>query len=172
MLILFAIVLLVLIVVLALLVVWPSYVHAVEKQESDRFWASARPFSLNNHEMYPNQMLVELVNNEPVTLTIKSIYLEGVSLDFSNHSVPFTWESASSRCGGGECTMIVLPGQTQIITTANFTGSPANPCVTPDGYAYGNRYRMALVISYHASNPSSLENESSTVELVGICTRR
>ncbi|VVC01966.1 Uncharacterised protein [uncultured archaeon] len=168
-LVLLAVVLLVLMAVLAVVVFWPSYVQTVERQESDRFWASAKPFAVNDHNMYPNQMVIELANTEPVTLTITGIYLDGASLNFSNHSVPFTWGSASSRCASG-CSMAVLPGQTQIISTASFTTTPANPCVTPDGFAYGNRYKMDLVITYHASDPSALENESATEELVGICS--
>jgi hypothetical protein len=168
-LVLLAVVLLVLIAVLAVVVVWPNYVQTVERQESDRFWASAKPFAVNDHHMYPNQMVIELANTEPVTLTITGIYLEGMSLNFSNYSVPFDWGSASNRCTSG-CSMNVIPGQTQIISTANFVTSPPNPCVTPDGFAYGNRYKMDLVIAYHASDPAVIENESSTVELIGICS--
>lgn len=168
-LVLLAVVLLVLIAVLAVVVGWPSYVQSIERQESDRFWAGAKPFAVNDHNMYPNQMVLELANTEPVTLTITGIYLEGVSLTFSNHSIPFTWGSASSRCASG-CSMTVLPGQTQIISTASFTSTPANPCVTPDGFAYGNRYKMDLVIEYHASDPTALENESFTEELIGLCS--
>ncbi len=169
-LILFAIALLLLIVALSLVVVWPGYVQSIESQESSRAWVLARPFSVGSHPMYPNQMVLELQNTEPVTLTVKSIYLDGVGLDFYNHSVPFTWASASPRCSGGVCTMVVLPGQAQIISTANFTDSPANPCVTPNGFAYGNHYKMDLAITYHASNSSSLESESSTAKLVGDCS--
>lgn len=167
--ILFALAMIILMVVLAVVVVWPSYVHSVEKQSSDRFWAAAKPFAVREHRMYPNQMVLEIYNAEPVTLTIKRVYLDTYSLDFSNHSVPFTWASASARCGGGSCNMTMRPGQTQIISTANFTSSPVNPCVVGGGFIEGNRYKMDLVITYHASNAAALENESATFKLVGEC---
>lgn len=168
---LFAVALLVMTVALALAVVWPSFVHSVEKQESDRFWASARPFAIREHRMYPDQMVLELYNSEPVTLTIKRIYIDDYPLDFYNHSVPFTWGSAADRCSGG-CTMVLIPGQTQIISTVNFTSSPDNPCADADGFYEGNYYKMDVAITYHASNYLALENESATFKLVGECTGR
>ncbi len=170
-LILFAAGLLILILVLSLAVVWPSFVHSVERQTSDRFWASAQPFAVREHRMYPNQMVLELHNTEPVTLTIKEIYINSYLLNFYNHSVPFTWSSASFRCSG-VCTMVLLPGQTQIISTVNFTSSPANPCAAAGGFAEGNYYKMDLAITYHASNAAALESESATFKLVGECTGR
>jgi len=144
----------------------PSFAYSVEKQRSDDYWLDARPFSVKGHLLVPNKMILELQNTEPVSLTVKGIWLNAISLNFSNHSIPFSW-NATSQCSGGGCTMLMRPGQTQIISTVNFTTTPANPCLQGEGTGY----ELNLTITYQLEG-ASLENQTGSQYLIGECTRR
>ncbi len=167
--ILFAGMLLVATVVLAVVVVWPSYVQAVQKQRSDDYWLAARPFAVRQSAIYPGAMVIELQNADPVTLNVTGIFLEGVRLDFYNNTVPFSW-TQSPRCSGGSCSMQVRPGQTQIISTVAFTTSPLNPCMVGSDFSASTPYRMGLTISYQGTSTNVTYNETGLVKLMGVCT--
>lgn len=158
-------------VVLALAVVWPSYLYSVEKQRADGYWSSARPFSVRAHNMFPDQMVLELLNTEPVSLTVKEIRLDGIKLDFANHTVPFSW-ARDLRCSAGDCTMWMRPGQIQIISTSNFTNPPLNPCISEGSFIGGARYKLGLSITYHGSNSSDLQAQAANFKLIGTCSER
>ena len=158
-------------VVLALAVVWPGYLYSVEKQRADGYWSSARPFSVRAHNMFPDQMVLELVNTEPVSLTIKEIRLDGIKLDFANHSIPFSW-ARDLRCSAWDCRMLVRPGQAQVRSTANLYDPPPNPCVSENAFSPGARYKLDLSITYHGSNSSDLQVQSANFRLIGTCSER
>jgi hypothetical protein len=155
----------------ALVTFWlaPNFAADVQKQHSDSYWATARPFAIATQAMYPNLLLLELKNTEPVTLTITGVSVGGVNLNFSNYSVPFSWASASPRCSGGSCAMIVRPGQTQIIATDNFTTNPTNPCLSGASFMSGWGYAVNLTITYNAS---STQTQAGTLPLIGKCSPR
>ena len=167
--ILFAGMLMVATVVLSVAVVWPSYVQAVQKQRSDDYWLAARPFVVKQNAIYPGTMVIELQNADPVTLNVTGIWLEGVRLDFYNHTVPFSW-TKTARCGGGSCSMLVRPGQAQIISTVAFSTTPLNPCLVGSDFSPMTPYRMGLTISYRGTGTNATYNETGLVKLMGICT--
>src|SRR3989344_4847402 len=88
--ILLAIALIIMTMVVIFVYLWPDYTYSVRKQQSDYYWANARPFSVKSHAMYPNQLVLEIQNNEPLTLIVQRVWMDGNRLDFYNHSIPFT----------------------------------------------------------------------------------
>ncbi len=152
----------------ALVIFWlmPNFSADVLEQRSDNYWATARPFSIASQAMHPNQLVLELRNTEPVTLTVTGVTVGGVGMNFSNYSVPFDWSTASARCSGGSCAMIVRPGQTQIITTDNFTTSPQNPCLSGAAFMNGWSYSLNLTITY---STSSNQSQVGSLPLAGKC---
>ncbi|MCX8198342.1 MAG: hypothetical protein N3F07_04110 [Candidatus Micrarchaeota archaeon] len=152
--------LLVALVALGTIVIWPSYSYSVEKQRSDDYWAAAQPFSVEQHGLYPDRMLLQLRNTEPVSLSIRGIYLDYQPRAFRNHSVPFSWAAYSEACSGGNCNLPFKPGQRQALSVP-IIGSPCSQ----DASA---KYKMMLTISYSGSN-GTVYNQTSIFPLVGSC---
>lgn len=160
---------------------WPEYNRELETQRSDDYWAAARPFSVKTHAMVPNQLLLELTNEDPITMEITKLYVNGKRLDIFKHPDPFTWDG-TSVCAGGTCSLFVRPGKTVIITTENFT-APENPCIDSSTFQYGKSYELDVKISYYA-NPDAPDvgnivvvtptyfNQTGTKPLSGICSPR
>jgi len=155
--------LLVAIIAVALAVVWPSYLYSIDKQRSDDYWTTARPFSVAQHILYPDKMVIQLQNTEPVSLTLKGIYLDDEQKLFLNHTIPFSW-TTTDACPGGECTLLMKPGQTQVISTETLDDSVCGN--DPNAY-----YRVGLTIMYKGSN-ETLYNQTSPTMLVGTCSTR
>lgn len=167
--ILFAAMLVVAIIVLGVAVIWPSYVNSIQKQRSDDYWALARPFVVKQNVIYPGAAVIELQNADAVTLNVTGVWLGGVRLDFYNHTLPFSW-TKTSACGGGACSLLVRPGQTQIISTAEFTTAPTNPCLVGAGFSPGTPYQMELAITYRGTSTNATYNQTGLVKLFGVCT--
>ena len=148
---------------------WPGILTATQEQRSDDYWAAAMPFSVTFHSMKPDTMALAVINRDPTTLTITEIWLDGVKVDFFNHSVPYT-STANARCSGGVCSIAMAPGVMQIISTGNITTSPSNPCGYGSGFQYGAKYSMDLVITYHGLNSNNTYNQTSPVKLEGTCS--
>ncbi len=150
-------------------VAWPEVVFSTQQTRSDQYWEDAHPFSVKFNTMKPDSMVLELRNNDPTTLTISGIWLDNVKLDFYNHTVPFAITSYP-RCSAGACNMTMAPGGVQIISTANFSTSPQNPCGYGADFKYGAKYEMALIISYYGRNSSNEYNQTATQKLIGTCS--
>lgn|GEM_PF-1466557 len=148
---------------------WPSIVSTTEFQRSDASWAAARPFSVEFHAMKPDNMVLSIRNNDPVTLTITEIWLEGVKLNIYNHSVPFT-PTQLPLCSGGNCTLRMPPGKLEIISTDNITTSPNNPCGYGANFKYGAKYGMSLRIVYQGQNSGTPQNQTGQFKLAGTCS--
>ena len=166
----FGVTLLVLLIVFVLILFWPSFTQSAEQQRSDYAWANARPFAVKYNSVVPNRVMLQLQNVEPVSLTIKGILVGGRQMDFINYTMPFTW-TGSSRCAAGDCTLLMRPGETQIISTVDFASPLDNPCAEGTAFMDGKKYRIALAITYHGADPSKLYNETLSVPLVGACNR-
>lgn len=101
----------------------PNFASDVQQQKSDTYWADSRPFSVQSNTIYTAGMLLQVQNTEPVTMTITGVSLNGVPLNFYNHSANFTW-GRTADCSSGVCSLQVRPGQTLAISTENFSASP------------------------------------------------
>ena len=153
----------------AMIAAWPGLLSTTKQQRSNEYWSAARPFSVTFYAMKPNVMIMAIENNDPTTLTISGIWLDGVNISFSNHTVPYT-SAEYARCSGGTCNMTMAPGVMQIITTQNITTSPPNPCGYDDGFQYGTYYEMGLAITYYGTNSSNKYNQTSPIKLSGTCS--
>lgn len=169
-LILLAVALVVMTMILIFVYVWPDYTYSVRKQRSDDYWANARPFSVKSHAMYPNQLVLEIENKEPLTLVMQRIWVDGNPMNFYNHSIPFTW-AATDQCTSG-CAMTMRPGQTQIVSSENFTANPANPCFVGSDFSAGMDYEVDFGVQYYYSDKNLPENQTGKVKLAGACTQR
>jgi len=152
----------------AMIAAWPGIVSTTKQQRSGEYWLAARPFSVTFYAMKPNVMIMAIENNDPTTLTISGIWLDGVNVSFSNHTVPYA-SLEYPRCSGGICNMTMTPGVMQIITTQNITTSPPNPCGYDADFKYGADYEMSLVITYYGTNSSNQYNQTSPIKLAGKC---
>ena len=168
-----AMALLIMLMVTVFVYLWPDYAYSVRKQRSDNYWQNANPLSIRSNFMYPDQPVLEIRNNEPVSLTVTKLWVDRAPLNFYNHTIPFTW-IGHDRCGGGGgiCSMSIRPGETQIVSTDNYTTSPPNPCLVGNSFMPGLDYEADFAMTYYASDPNSLENESGKFPLMGKCTAR
>lgn len=153
----------------AMVAAWPGVLTATQGQRSDDYWSNAMPFSVTFHSMKPDTMIMAIVNKDPTTLTIKEIWLDDVRVDFFNHTVPYS-STANSRCTGGNCSMAMAPGVMQIVSTANITTSPPNPCGYGADFKYGADYGMSLRITYYGQNSNDTYSQNGTIKLIGTCS--
>ena len=166
---LFFMMLIVAIVALAVVASFSDFTSGTTLQKSRYYWQAAKPFAVTNTEIIPNKLVLELKNNEAVTLTVRAIKVNGVNLTFSNTTLPATWIS-DYRCTGGICAMAVRPGQTQVAETTDFTSNPANPCVGASGFSEGGQYEVDLDIVYSSGANGDTSTESGQVNLAGLCS--
>ncbi|MCX6773148.1 MAG: hypothetical protein NTV88_05275 [Candidatus Micrarchaeota archaeon] len=172
--ILLAIALVVMMLVTTFVYIWPSYTYSVKKQRADDYWANARPFAVKSNMIVPNQLVLEIENTEPVTLTITALSVDGTALNFYSHPVPFTW-AVTDMCGSGDCALPMRPGAKQIISTYNFTDTPINPCILQpsiSNFETGYVYEIDFAVTYYATDPGSLETQSGKLKMIGSCTAR
>ena len=166
----FAVALIVMVAALALFVVEPQVAYSTKKQQSDQYWASARPFSVVNSIVSKDQALLQIQNSEPLSLTIKNITLQGMGVNFSRVSAPFN-ESAVPMCVGGSCSMQMTSGELDSVVTDNISASQLieQLCFSGSTFQEGRYYEANLAITYQDSSGNGAE-ETSEVPLIGQCT--
>ena len=170
-LVLLAMALIIMLMVTVFVYLWPDYTYSVKKQRSDDYWQNAKPFAVKSHMIVPDQLVLEMENTEPVSLTVTRLYVDGTGLDFYNHSIPFNW-SVNDLCGGGNCALAMRPGETQIVSTYNFTSSPVNPCYIGASFSNGLDYEADFNITYYATDAAAPEIQTGKMKLIGKCTQR
>jgi len=151
--------------------IWPSYTYSVKKQRADDYWANSRPFAVKSNAIYPDQLVMEIENTEPVSLTVTQLWVDGTPLEFHTHSIPFSWDEINV-CSGSDCTMLIHPGETKIVSTYDFTSAPQNPCLAGATFTTGLDYETDLTITYFATDRGELENQTGKLKLIGKCTAR
>ena len=97
------------------------------------------------------------------------LFVDGNPMNFYNYTIPFTW-GANDLCPRGVCALTMRPGETQIISTGNYTSNPLNPCMAGTSFTAGLDYETDFAITYYASDPGALENETGNFPLIGKCT--
>ena len=174
--ILFGLMLLVAIVVIALGIMWPSFLSSVELQASNKYWPSAKPFSVESNVIFPNRLFFIIKNNDNIPLTITGVELDSQlmrfnqMMSFNNDSIPFSWNSTDLCVDELEdCSLRLMPGEKLILATDNFTDVPKNPCLDNGVFAPGRIYKLPLAISYHGADIGAGELQRGTMPLVGTC---
>jgi hypothetical protein len=147
---------------------WPDISTETQKRQSDAYWRSALPFSVKFHAIKPDNLVMELQNADAITLNVTEIRINNVRLDFFNHSLPYS-EPGEARCSGGSCSMLMRPGERQIISTENFTTNPANPCGFGENFAYGTSYKISLAIVYRGTSSDENYTQQGAFKLIGTC---
>ena len=169
-LIIFGVMLVVATMVFSVGVMWPSFTQSIKKAETDRYWASAQPFSIRQNSIYMDNMVLEIVNTEPVSLTIKSIVVNGKEIPFSSHAAPFTWDNLSSCCAvSGDCACLVPPGKRAVFSTDNLSLLVESPCRSGGNFQAGKTYDVEFAIRYYGTNSTNVKTQGGNVRLLGTC---
>jgi len=160
-----------LLVAVSFLVVEPQFAYSAKKQRSDEYWANARPFAVRSYAVNQGHVILDVLNADAISLSIRGITVKGVSVGFFKISEPYN-ESAIPMCGGGECNMPLAPGQTAVVMTENLNVSAVLQKLCSPGGAFqeGRNYEMNLSLAYQDAGGSS-EVQAGNVPLVGQCMR-
>ncbi|MEM2138235.1 MAG: hypothetical protein QW568_04060 [Candidatus Anstonellaceae archaeon] len=155
------------ILAVALTYIFPTFAADAQKQRSDSYWSSAKPFEVNSNKIAQNRMVLALENTEPTTLTITALKVNGQVVDFGSAGQSFG-EYLTSQCAGGSCAMQMRPGQAMVVVT-DALPSNANPCNASGTVNEGQRYAVPFEITY-TSAAGQTSTQAGTVDLSGYCS--
>ena len=166
----FALAVVVMVAAISLLVVQPQVAYSTKKQQSDQYWASARPFAVVDSVITKDRAVLQLQNSDPVSLTIRGISIQGTSVNFSKVSAPFNG-SAVPMCVGSGCTMQMPAGELDAVVADSSSMAPAleRLCFSGSTFQEGRYYEANLSITYQDSSGNGAV-ETSNVPLIGQCS--
>lgn len=146
----------------------PNFIHSAEEQRSIDAWSDSRPFSVPFFSFASSMPYLEIINNEPVSLTITGIGFGSARYNFYSHSVPFN-PAGVPACSSGACSMVLYPGQKIIVSFPAYASSAFYACKNERGaYVSQRRFKVPMFIEYvSATGKSGVQKEN--FPLIGKC---
>ncbi|MCX8197174.1 MAG: hypothetical protein N3G80_02570 [Candidatus Micrarchaeota archaeon] len=165
-----AIGLLVILFAVAIAAIEPQISYSSKVSAAKNYWVSARPISINDYEVGASAALLEIKNNQPISITLRKIAINGVWLPFAKAIPPFN-ESAISMCDSAQqCSMHLASGESAVILITNMTSHPSLAAIcSPDGmFQQGRPYEVNISFGYKTEMEAEA-TQSGRFPIVGSC---